>query len=162
MGEETVHSFVMDEDPNQNKRVVESDKFDESEMPEEAERGYKYSMEEFKHIKEDIKELMKVKGTHDDKDMKAALTSLYEEGKALKEKGVLDDSDLKEMEETVHSFVMDEDPNQNKRVVDSDKFDESNMPEEAERGYKYSMEEFKDIKEDIKKIKEAKGTHDDK
>merc|ERR1711983_720147 len=162
MGEEAVHSFVMDEYPNQNKKVVDSDKFDESNMPEEAERGYKDSMEKFKDIKEDIKKLKEAKGTHDDKGMKAALTSLYEDGKALKEKGVLDDSDLKKMEEAAHSFVMDEDPNQNKKVVDSDKFDESNMPEEAERGYKYSMEEFKDIKEDIKKIKEAKGTHDDK
>merc|ERR1711862_545526 len=127
-----------------------------------AERGYKYSMEEFEHIKEDMKELMKVKGTHDDKDTKAALSSLYEDAIALKEKGVLDDSDLKEMEEVVHSFVMDEDPNQNKRVVDSDKFDESEMPEEAERGYKYSMEEFKHIKEDMKELMKVKGTHDDK
>merc|ERR1711983_556534 len=119
MGEEAVHSFVMDEDPNQNKKVVDSDKFDESNMPEEAERGYKESMEEFKDIKKDIKKLKEAKGTHDDKDMKAALTSLYEDGKALKEKGVLDDSDLKKMEEAAHSFVMDEDPNQNKRVVDS-------------------------------------------
>merc|ERR1711982_86642 len=101
--EEALISFYKDfQKLNKNKRLVDSDKFDESDMLEEAELG---SMEEFTDINEDMEKLMEAKRTHDDKGVEAAFASLYEHGNTLKEKGVLDDSDLKEMEEVAHKVV---------------------------------------------------------
>merc|ERR1719350_1566981 len=100
--EEKVDGILETEKLNKNKRLVDSDKFDEFDMPEEAERG---SMEEFTDINEDMEKLMEAKRTHDDKGVEAAFASLYEHGNTLKEKGVLDDSDLKEMEEVAHKVV---------------------------------------------------------
>merc|ERR1719350_1031904 len=93
--EEKVDGILETEKLNKNKRLVDSDKFDESDMLEEAERG---SMEEFTDINEDMEKLMEAKRTHDDKGVEAAFASLYEHGNTLKEKGVLDDSDLKEID----------------------------------------------------------------
>merc|ERR1719350_975393 len=93
--EEKLDGMLESEKLNKNKRLADSDKFDESDMLEEAERG---SMEEFTDINKNMEKLMEAKRTHDDKGVEAALASLYEHGNTLKEKGVLDDSDLKEID----------------------------------------------------------------
>merc|ERR1719232_1890263 len=97
--EEKLDGILETEKLNKNKRLADSDQFDESDMLEEAERG---SMEEYTDIKMDMEKLMEAKRTHDDKGVEAALALLYKDANTLKEKGVLDDSDLKEMEEVVH------------------------------------------------------------
>merc|ERR1712190_595513 len=118
-----VHGYVMDEDPNQDKRVVDSDKLDESDIPEEledsdadsiieeADRGKRAIFDEKADAKDimdsidvDIDKIKDAKDTQDDEDMEAALHSFYFNRNALKEIGV-DEDIMKGLDDMVDAML---------------------------------------------------------